>query len=158
MSKDSGLPDVGFGPGRKRGGTKTLVRFSDEQLEALRQTAQKRMSERKLARMDTGEVVREAVDAWAQLDKAVDLGHRIIETTLVAVPKYIEAGEFETANGLLENAVRIVAAVDELMGLASGREESSPQGDRLRSFIAKLQDELRAKSAAGGKGKKGVRK
>jgi hypothetical protein len=57
----TGIP---FGRGRKRGFTRVLVSLDPRQIEVLRREAIRRMRKRKLRRIDAGEVVREAIDAW----------------------------------------------------------------------------------------------
>ena len=53
-----------FGPGRKRGHVKALVRLRPDQLKGLRVEATKRTLAIGARRVDVSEVLREAVDAW----------------------------------------------------------------------------------------------
>jgi hypothetical protein len=55
------------GRGKKRGLMRTVVGLEPEQVEVLRREAMERMVERKVGRMDAGEVVREAVDTWVRV-------------------------------------------------------------------------------------------
>jgi hypothetical protein len=61
--KGSEAPPLG-GRGMSRGLTRTVVAFKPQQLEALRAEARRRMRARKVRKIDAGEVIREAVDAW----------------------------------------------------------------------------------------------
>ncbi len=57
----------GFGRGKKRGLTKTLMSLGPEQREVLRQEANRRAQERNVLRPDASEVAREAIDLWRYL-------------------------------------------------------------------------------------------
>jgi cob(I)alamin adenosyltransferase len=48
----------------KKGLVKVMFKMESSQLEVLRSEATRRMAERKAGRIDTSEVVREAVAAW----------------------------------------------------------------------------------------------
>ena len=48
----------------KRGFVRAVVSLRPAQLDAIRDEAMRRMRARKAGRIDAGEVIREAVDAW----------------------------------------------------------------------------------------------
>ena len=52
-----------------RGLVRTVVALEPRQVEALRAEAVRRMLARKAGRIDAGEIVREAVDAWMKRRK-----------------------------------------------------------------------------------------
>lgn len=57
------------GRGMKRGLVRTIFSVTPEQLEALRAEATRRMVSRGRGRIDAGEVLREALDAWMRKRK-----------------------------------------------------------------------------------------
>ncbi len=58
-----------WGPGIRRGLIKTVVSMEPRHLEALRAEARRRMMERKVRRIDTSEIVREAIEFWLKRDR-----------------------------------------------------------------------------------------
>jgi hypothetical protein len=63
MAKNSKGESIG-GRGKKRGLERTVVALAPEQVDAIREEAMRRMVDRRVGRMDSGEIVREALDDW----------------------------------------------------------------------------------------------
>lgn len=90
------------GRGKKRGLTRTVVALEPEQVEVLRREAMERMVQRRVGRMDTGEVVREAVDAWVQTKDDP------VVAALAEAKRAQSAGDAEAAREALVTAERLM--------------------------------------------------
>lgn len=111
------------GRGKRRGLERTVVALEPEQVEIVRKEAMRRMVERNVGRMDSGEVVREAVATWVERrDDPVFVAQRRAEELLAAWEKQRNDDAL---------AAKVDAAIAEFQRLVLERSEQ--YADRLNA-------------------------
>jgi hypothetical protein len=136
------------GRGKKRGLERAVVALEPEQLEKLRREAMDRMVERKVGRMDTGEVIREAVDTWSRLRATVENLEALIGEHVELTQELVEEGNYASALVVLDSTDRWVKFLDDILG------GPSPARRKVLATSAALRDSI-TKNV--GKGKRGNR-
>lgn len=104
------------GRGKKRGLERAVVALEPEQLEKLRREAMERMVERKVGRMDAGEVVREAVDTWSRTRTAVENLDALIGDHVELAQELVKEGNTNAALAVIASTERWVRLLDDLLG------------------------------------------
>lgn len=139
------------GRGNRRGLVRTAVSLEPKQVEAVREIAVKRMIERRVGRVDAGEVVREAIDTQARIPAHVELGYQVIGSAIEWITKlYQEDGPgLEEALRLLEATEKLLISTNELAGTPPAAAE------RLLEVMAKTREAIQKKIGERGKGKRG---
>jgi hypothetical protein len=89
------------GRGKKRGLERAVVALTPEELEVVRDEAIHRMKERKVGRVDAGEVVREAVDTWVRVKDDP------VQMAMERMQKAMAAGDLDAAKEAGEEVRRL---------------------------------------------------
>ncbi len=111
MTKEAKKAEGIGGRGKKRGLERTVVALTPEQVDAVREEAMRRMVDRRVGRMDAGEVVREAVDRWTLTKAAVRVLDAFVASCLEQAEKLAKAARARGATdddlALVERALEV---------------------------------------------------